>query len=90
MAELARRLGKTRGAVNQWKQRVPAEMCPAIERITGVKCEALRPDVEWTVLRGKPPVDAPCAGDFTIVRRPEDRRSEPRGTPDRRKGDHAE
>lgn len=38
-----------------WKQRqnVPAEYCPAIERATGgmVRCEELRPDVEWDVLR---------------------------------------
>lgn len=29
----------------------PAEHCPAIERETGVKCELLRPDVDWGVLR---------------------------------------
>lgn len=26
----------------------PVEYCPAIERVTGIKCEALRPDVTWT------------------------------------------
>lgn len=31
--------------------RVPAEHCPAIERATGVRCEVLRPDVPWDVLR---------------------------------------
>ena len=32
----------------------PAEYCPAIERATAgqVRCEDLRPDVEWSVLRG--------------------------------------
>lgn len=32
---------------------VPAELCPAIERATGgrVRCEELRPDVAWDVLR---------------------------------------
>lgn len=35
-------------------RRVPAEYCPAIERVTGVRCEDLRPDVEWGVLRVKP------------------------------------
>ena len=40
-------------AVRGWfMARVPADYCPAIERVTGVKCEALRPDVEWGVLRG--------------------------------------
>ncbi len=34
--------------------RIPAEHCPAIERATGgaVRCEDLRPDVDWQVLRG--------------------------------------
>lgn len=31
----------------------PAEYCPDIERITGIRCEELRPDVDWAVLRGK-------------------------------------
>lgn len=30
---------------------VPAELCPVIERETGVRCEQLRPDVAWDVLR---------------------------------------
>lgn len=30
---------------------VPAELCPVIERETGVRCELLRPDVPWGVLR---------------------------------------
>lgn len=32
---------------------IPAEHCPLIERATGgaVRCEDLRPDVEWSVLR---------------------------------------
>jgi DNA-binding transcriptional regulator YdaS (Cro superfamily) len=30
----------------------PAEYCPLIERATGVRCEELRPDVEWSVVRG--------------------------------------
>ncbi len=41
-----------------WKKRgrVPAEHCPAIERATGgaVRCEDLRPDIEWGVLRAPP------------------------------------
>lgn len=51
MAALAKKLNRSRGAVNQWKDRVPAEACPDIERITGVRCEELRPDVAWGVLR---------------------------------------
>lgn len=41
---------------SMWKSRgnVPAEHCPAIERATDgkVRCEELRPDVAWDVLRG--------------------------------------
>ena len=53
---LAHRLGVTPAAVGQWKsgeRRVPAERCPEIERETGraVRCEDLRPDVAWGVLR---------------------------------------
>jgi DNA-binding transcriptional regulator YdaS (Cro superfamily) len=39
-------------AVRAWfLSRVPAEYCPAIEKATGVRCEELRPDVQWGVLR---------------------------------------
>jgi len=46
--------------VQSWlANRVPAEYCPAIERETvrlgtPVRCEQLRPDVEWGVLRDRP------------------------------------
>ena len=53
---LAALLGVTKAAVSQWKdtgRRVPLEHCPAIERATNgaVRCEELRPDVPWSVLR---------------------------------------
>lgn len=34
-------------------RRVPAEKCPAIERLTNgtVRCEELRPDVDWAYFR---------------------------------------
>ncbi|WP_390342332.1 transcriptional regulator [Variovorax boronicumulans] len=53
---LAAALGVTKAAVGQWKEegrRVPAEHCPSIERLTAgaVRCEELRPDVAWDVLR---------------------------------------
>jgi DNA-binding transcriptional regulator YdaS (Cro superfamily) len=46
----------TKGAVWQWLddgRKVPAEHCPAIERATdgAVRCEELRPDIDWAVLR---------------------------------------
>lgn len=38
--------------IYQWsKNRVPADHCPDIEKLTGVRCEELRPDVNWAVLR---------------------------------------
>lgn len=53
---LAAALGVTKGALPQWKQegrRVPAEHCPTIERLTAgqIRCEDLRPDIAWGVLR---------------------------------------
>lgn len=59
-SSLASKLGmKNSVLVNQWAngvRQVPAERCPAIERATDgvVRCEDLRPDVDWGVLRGDP------------------------------------
>ncbi|HSV48343.1 MAG TPA: helix-turn-helix domain-containing protein [Ramlibacter sp.] len=55
-APLASHLSVTPAAVSQWcngERRVPAERCPQIEKATGgkVRCEELRPDVAWDVLR---------------------------------------
>jgi DNA-binding transcriptional regulator YdaS (Cro superfamily) len=47
--------GLSRMTVCLWSKpgrRVPAEYCPDIERLTGVPCEELRPDVNWGYLRG--------------------------------------
>ena len=47
--------------VYQWGlNRVPAEYCPKLEKLTGVRCELLRPDVDWHVLR-QPAVQATTA-----------------------------
>jgi DNA-binding transcriptional regulator YdaS (Cro superfamily) len=59
-SSLSAKLGmKNSVLVNQWVngvRQVPAERCPAIERATDgvVRCEDLRPDVDWGVLRGDP------------------------------------
>ena len=40
--------------VQSWtRHRVPAEYCPLIERATNgeIRCEQLRPDIAWDVLR---------------------------------------
>ena len=33
--------------------RAPAEFCPDIEEVTGITCEALRPDVNWGFVRNR-------------------------------------
>ena len=52
---LAAALGVVPQVVHNWRMRgsVPAERCPAIERATdgAVRCEELRPDVDWAYLR---------------------------------------
>lgn len=56
-AALATAIGVRQQSVWNWlnrpPHRVPAEHCPAIERATGgrVRCEELRADVEWAVVR---------------------------------------
>lgn len=44
MATLARELGITRAAVAQW-DKIPAERCLTIERLTGISRYELRPDI---------------------------------------------
>lgn len=53
---MARLLGVKPPSVNEWVKGgrpVPAERCPAIEKATAgaVRCEDLRPDVDWAYLR---------------------------------------
>ena len=38
------------------KRTFPAELCPAIEKATGgeVRCEDLRPDMDWATVRNPP------------------------------------
>ncbi|MBK8117579.1 MAG: helix-turn-helix domain-containing protein [Candidatus Accumulibacter sp.] len=54
-AALARSIGRSVQTVCNWTLRgnVPAAHCPSIERATkgAVRCEDLRPDVDWAVLR---------------------------------------
>lgn len=50
-ASAARQLGVSAGLVWQWlnyKRPVGPSHCPHIERLSGARCEELRPDVEWT------------------------------------------
>lgn len=52
--KLSEILGVTPGAVSQWMGgNVPISHCVAIEKATNgaVRCEDLRPDVDWAYLR---------------------------------------
>lgn len=53
---LASAIGVAPQVVHNWLVRgnVPADKCPAIERATAgaVRCEDLRPDVDWAYVRG--------------------------------------
>lgn len=53
---LASAIGAPPESISNWKRGarpVPAVHCPAIQRATGgaVRCEDLRPDIDWAVLR---------------------------------------
>lgn len=55
-AALARFLGVSVPTVNQWvqgKRPIPTGRCPEIEKATlgAVRCEELRPDIDWAYLR---------------------------------------
>ncbi|EEM8545026.1 helix-turn-helix domain-containing protein [Salmonella enterica] len=59
-ASMARYLGVSSPTINQWvkgKRQIPAARCPSIEKVTNgeVTCEDLRPDVNWSFLRGTHP-----------------------------------
>lgn len=54
-SKVASALGVSPQAVIFWRdgmRRIPADKCPSIERHFGVRCEALRPDVDWAFIRG--------------------------------------
>lgn len=51
-------LGVPESLVSQWRsgiRKIPADRCPDIERATdgAVRCEAIRPDIDWRYLRRK-------------------------------------
>lgn len=64
-SQMASALQVTPQAVCFWrdgKRTLPADKCPDIERLYGVACEELRPDVRWDVLRGNAaPAPQPAA-----------------------------
>jgi len=43
---------KSHNTISQWRLNgVPEKYCPDIEDLTGVRCEELCPQTNWTVLR---------------------------------------
>lgn len=59
LSALARAIKVTPPTVHQWvsgRRPIPVRRCLDIERATSgnVRCEDLRPDVDWSVLRGAP------------------------------------
>jgi len=55
-ASLARAIGVQRGMIWQWEHngvRITPAACPLIEKATGgqVRCEELRPDISWELVR---------------------------------------
>lgn len=50
---IADELGISVQAVYKWGK-VPAEHCPTVERLCkgAIRCEDMRPDVDWAYLRG--------------------------------------
>lgn len=56
LSDMARQLEVTYQAIQDWRRKsyVPAEHCPAIERLTSgkVRCEELNDRVDWAYLRG--------------------------------------
>lgn len=55
-SRFAEAIGVTPQAVCFWrdgKRTIPAAKCPSIERATNgaVRCEAMRPDVDWSYIR---------------------------------------
>ena len=68
-ASLGRTISVNPVLISQWARGIrpiPAEHCLSIEKATSgeVRCEDLRPDVDWAYLRGtaptKTPTDAKC------------------------------
>lgn len=86
----------TSPTVSQWvsgRRQVPAERCPEIEKVAGglVRCEDLRPDVDWAYLRGTNcPVPEPRQEEAAPVRALACATQSVRLTADRRDADRRE
>lgn len=55
-ASLGRLIEASKSQVNSWfkyGKPIPPARCISIEKATGVRCEDLRPDIEWVRKRGR-------------------------------------
>ncbi|WP_425536192.1 YdaS family helix-turn-helix protein [Chromobacterium vaccinii] len=54
-SKIAEARGVLPSAVNNWplRRQIPADCCPSLEKLSlgRFRCEQMRPDVEWSVLR---------------------------------------
>ena len=57
LTSAGKQLGVTKGVIFQWRERgrVPAEYCPALEKLTGIRCEELNDKIDWAYLRNQLP-----------------------------------
>lgn len=65
-SECVRQLGVSWKAFPQWLGQgfVPAEYCPRIEQLTGVRCEELNDRVDWSLIRGTAPAQVDHAAEL--------------------------
>ena len=66
--QLARDLKVSQPVISNWKNKkapIPLERCLSIEKLTNgvVRCEELRPDIDWAAIRNsQPKVSAVASG----------------------------
>jgi DNA-binding transcriptional regulator YdaS (Cro superfamily) len=55
LTKLGKMIGCTKQRVWNWTAigLAPVKICPKIEAVTGVRCEELRPDINWDYMRQK-------------------------------------
>jgi DNA-binding transcriptional regulator YdaS (Cro superfamily) len=54
--------------IQEWRRqcRVPAEHCPAVEKLTGEPCEELNTKVDWAYVRANPAPTGSIAGSVGV------------------------
>lgn len=88
--EVLRLFGGSWRTIPEWKYQgwVPAEYCPRIEHLTGIRCEELNDRVEWSLIRGTAPASDEVVA--TLIRAGETPAGARRLAADARAATHAE